>query len=144
MQSSKNIKFAILILLVRNFLLCPISHASGNAVELQWNRKSKNPKKMLVEDRRDIVMTVNDEVLILRIEIVNGKKLLRVSFNANEGNEGKLKITTSAGKEVLSAGFELIKFPYYATVDITGLPAGSYTAFLSTQLAVHSNQLVIE
>lgn len=143
-KHSKGIKLAAALFLLLSFLVIPMSIALGNSAEYALNNHLTNNTVFISTDHSATVVADNDAALVLRVEIISGKKLLRVSFNANEGSEGKLKLIDNRGKEVLLANFELIKFPYYATVDITNLPTGTYTANLITQLAVHSSELNID
>ena len=69
---------------------------------------------------------------------------MRVSFNGNEGNEGTLKIYNSQNALVLESNFELIKSPFYASVDVTNLQAGDYSLVLSTAVDNHTSQLIIQ
>lgn len=84
-----------------------------------------------------------DDDFVLILETIGSKRILKVSFNGNEGNEGELKIYNNSNEKVLESNFELIKTPFYASVDVTNLPVGSYIAKLSTNKAVHQNNLII-
>jgi hypothetical protein len=85
-----------------------------------------------------------DKDLVLNIFIENGHRLLRVSFNGSEGSEGDLKIFNPAHEVNAEFNFELIKYPNYATVDLTDLTPGNYLVELSTKIAVHTATLSIQ
>lgn len=87
---------------------------------------------------------LDDEPFVFYTEQVGNYKLLRVSFNGNEGNEGTLKIYNSQNVLVLESNFELIKSPFFASVDLTNLQAGDYSLVLSTAVDNHTSQLVIQ
>lgn len=74
----------------------------------------------------------------------NNNRILRISFNGNEGPEGVLTIYNANNTMVKEASFELIKSPFYASVDITNLPTGLYTAKLVTSKDVHSVPLTVK
>ncbi len=139
-KPSNGEKVARALILFFCFFMLPISQVIANSTENGLREKTKREDEMTIAG----IYNDNDTALMMRIEIISGKKLLRVSFNGKEGSDGKLKLADARGKEVLSANFELIKFPYYATVDITNLAAGSYTAKLITQEAVHTSELNID
>ncbi|MEN9323159.1 MAG: hypothetical protein RIT03_98 [Bacteroidota bacterium] len=77
------------------------------------------------------------ELLVLKVELVDSKKILRVSFNGNEGVDAEMNFYNTKNERVLTANFELIKSPYYASVDVTNLPTGTYTVHLNTQSGKH-------
>jgi hypothetical protein len=83
-----------------------------------------------------------DSSLVLALDQSNGNKILKVSFNGNEGNEGSIVIKLNSNI-VKSAQFELIKSPYSASVDISNLASGTYEVVLTTAQGVHSAQLII-
>jgi hypothetical protein len=87
---------------------------------------------------------LNEAPFVFYIEQVGNSKLLRVSFNGNEGNEGTLKIYNSQNALVLESNFELIKSPFFASVDVTNLQAGDYSLVLSTAVDNHTSQLIIQ
>ena len=72
-----------------------------------------------------------------------GARVLRVSFNGNEGTDGALQIKQNT-TVVKTAQFELIKQPYYATVDISNLAAGTYQVILTTATGTHSSSILID
>ena len=78
------------------------------------------------------------------LEILDGQKLLRVSFNANEGNDGTLKVYNAQNTLVTESNFELIKSPFYATVDLTALSSGTYTLKLTTAQGEYVSTLTIQ
>ncbi|MCX6310392.1 MAG: hypothetical protein NT084_02005 [Bacteroidetes bacterium] len=82
--------------------------------------------------------------MVLSVSTSNSKKLLFVSFNANEGSDGTMRIFNSAHKVAVESNFELIKSPFYATVDISGLRAGDYTVELTTSIGTHIMSLQIK
>jgi len=86
----------------------------------------------------------DDEPFVFYTEQVGNSKLLRVSFNGNEGNEGTLKIYDSNNILVIESNFELIKSPYFASVDVTNLSEGNYSLILTTATTSHTSQLVIQ
>lgn len=87
---------------------------------------------------------LGNDLLELKVDFVESKKLLRISFNGNEGTDGELKIYNIQNKLVSTSNFELIKSPYYATVDITSLESGSYSVVLITNKGSHNSTLQIK
>jgi hypothetical protein len=87
---------------------------------------------------------LKDELLVLNLDFVDSKKLLRVSFNGNEGTDGELKIYDEKNVLVTSSNFELIKSPFYATVDVTALSTGTYLVVLITNSGSHKSNLQIK
>ncbi len=86
-----------------------------------------------------------DSTLILNIEKVENKNILRVSFNSNkEGNEGNFKIFDEKGKLRIQSNFELIPSPYYASVDISSLSAGNYKVTLETEVRTINSTLTVK
>ncbi len=85
-----------------------------------------------------------DELLVLNLESVDSRKLLRISFNGNEGTDGELKIYDDKNTLVTTSNFELIKSPYYATVDVTSLPNGNYSVVLTTKSGNHNSSLQLK
>ena len=85
-----------------------------------------------------------DDLLVLNIESVDSRKLLRISFNGNEGTDGELKIYDDKNILVTTSNFELIKSPFYATVDVTTLPSGSYSVVLITKSGSHNSSLQLK
>jgi hypothetical protein len=85
-----------------------------------------------------------DNPLVLNLESVDSRKLLRVSFNGNEGIDGELKIYDDQNTLVSTSNFELIKSPFYATVDVTSLKSGSYSVILYTKSGSHNTTLQIK
>ena len=85
-----------------------------------------------------------DDLLVLNIESVDSRKLLRISFNGNEGTDGELKIYNDKNILVTTSNFELIKSPFYATVDVTSLPLGSYSVVLTTKSGNHNSSLQLK
>ncbi len=112
---------------------------SKSSVELGKVNLQKIPFQKLAGECQILI----ENNLILKIELVDGKRLLRVSFNGNEGSDGTLKIYDDSKKLVIESNFELIKYPYYATVDITNLAFGKYTASLITKQNIHTSVLTI-
>jgi hypothetical protein len=103
-----------------------------------------HPKRINFTKTTQTIQSKIDNGLVLKIEIVDSKRLLRVSFNGSEGPEGELKLYNSTNEMVIESNFELIKSPFYATVDISSLPAGTYTAKLTTGIAIHSSSLIVQ
>ena len=87
--------------------------------------------------------TPNDSLLVLAVEMQDGLRILRVSFNGNEGNDGTLQIKHNS-TTVKMAHFELIKQPYYASVDITSLNPGTYQVILTSATGTHLSTLIID
>ncbi len=86
-----------------------------------------------------------DSTLIMNVEKVENKNILRVSFNSNkEGNEGKFKIFDEKGNLLIQSNFELIPSPYYASVDISSLSAGNYKATLETEVRTINSTLTVK
>lgn len=89
-------------------------------------------------------LLLTDNLLVLNIESVDSRKLLRISFNGNEGTDGELKIYDANNTLVNTSNFELIKSPYYATVDVTSLPLGSYSVVLTTKSGNHNSSIQLK
>lgn len=109
---------------------------------LKVNNESKEVRNHLKVNY--LKNTINDEPFTFYTEQVGNSKLLRVSFNGDEGNEGTLKIYNSQNVVVNESNFELIKSPFFASVEITNLPSGNYTLLLTTALGNHTSLLVIQ
>jgi len=88
-------------------------------------------------------VSTNDTLLVLNIEMHYGARVLRVSFNGNEGTDGTLQIKQN-NAVVKAASFELIKQPFYASVDISNLAAGTYQVTLTTATGTHSSSILID
>jgi hypothetical protein len=86
---------------------------------------------------------IKDPLLVLKIEQVDSKKLLRVSFNGNEGVDAEIKIFDDKNSLISSFNLELIKSPYYATVDVTNLQPGKYSVILNTKMGLHNSTIQI-
>ncbi len=86
----------------------------------------------------------SDEPFTFYLENVGGQKLLRVSFNGNEGNDGTLTVFNAQNVQVIESNFELIKSPFYATVDVSNLQAGTYTIKLVTAEREHTSTITIQ
>ncbi|CAN1513150.1 hypothetical protein MCEGE10_00856 [Flavobacteriaceae bacterium] len=111
---------------------------AANAIQSKSN-VSKNHPIILKNDS-----FLKDELLVLNLDFVDSKKLLRVSFNGNEGTDGELKIYDEKNVLVTSSNFELIKSPFYATVDVTALSTGTYLVVLVTNSGSHKSNLQIK
>lgn len=85
-----------------------------------------------------------DPLLILKLVQVDSKKLLQISFNGNEGVDAEVKILDDRKNIAATFNLELIKTPYYATVDVTNLPPGKYSIELSTKIGLHTSTLLIK
>ena len=88
-------------------------------------------------------VSTNDTLLVLNIEMQYGARVLKVSFNGNEGTDGTLQIKLNS-TVVKAASFELIKQPFYASVDISNLAAGTYQVLLTTATGTHSSSILID
>jgi hypothetical protein len=88
-------------------------------------------------------IATNDTLLVLNIEMHYGARVLRVSFNGNEGTDGALQIKQN-NAVVKAANFELIKQPFYASVDISSLALGTYQVVLTTATGTHSSSILID
>lgn len=106
-----------------------------------WGCFMGSSKNIKSHSNRSIFQESN---LVLNVEVQNSKKILRVSFNGNEGNDGELKIFNNSNQLVAQSNFELIKSPFYASVDISSLAAGNYVVKLTTNVAVHQSSLVLQ
>lgn len=106
-----------------------------------WGCFLNNSKNITFHSNRSSHQESN---LVLNVEVQNSKKVLRVSFNGSEGNEGELKIFNNSNELVAQSNFELIKSPFYASVDISSLAAGNYVVKLTTNVAVHQSSLVLQ
>lgn len=98
---------------------------------------------MLNQNSAQLVMP-QDSDIVLNLEHMFNKKLLQVSLNVDQEGDGRLKIFNLDGKSLISANIELIKYPYYATVDVTSLNSGTYVAIVMTTKGIHSTTLIIE
>ena len=87
---------------------------------------------------------LNTDDLVLLVVTDGNKRILRVSFNGNEGTDGTFKIYNASHKLVIESNFELIKSPYYASVDISALQPGKYIMELTTTTALHSTILSVK
>lgn len=85
----------------------------------------------------------NDTLLVLNIEMQYGARVLLVSFNGNEGTDGTLQIKQNT-TVVKTASFELIKQPFYASVDISNLAVGTYQVILTTATGTHTSSILID
>ena len=103
---------------------------------------SKNNLSKLNEERCNYFLV--DSNLILLIDYDNQDRLLKISFNGNEGNDGTMKILDNNNNVLIESNFELIKSPYYATVNISVLSVGSYQVILETNSQVHTATLVVQ
>lgn len=106
-----------------------------------WGCFLDMPKNIKTHKNSSLIL---DNSLVLDVHVQDSKKILRVSFNANEGSEGELKIYDSSNQMVSESNFELIKSPFYASVDITNLTAGNYVVKLTTNVGVHQSSLVLQ
>ncbi len=88
-------------------------------------------------------VSTNDTLLVLNIEMQYGARVLKVSFNGNEGTDGTLQIKLNS-TVVKAASFELIKQPFYASVDISNLAAGTYQVILTTATGTHNSSILID
>ncbi len=122
----------IVLFVVKSLVPNSASMLSGN---------SGNP--MLNQSGAQIVLP-KDSDIVLNLEHMFNKKLLQVSLNVQEEGDGRLKIFNLDGKALISANIELIKYPYYATVDVTSLTSGTYVAIVMTTKGIHSTNLIIE
>lgn len=86
--------------------------------------------------------TINN--LVLKIVTEHSRQLLRISLVSYEPGEGVLNIFDNAGKQVIEASFELIRTPYYATVDISTLSAGKYVVKLHTDKNIYTSEILID
>lgn len=84
------------------------------------------------------------DVVVFEIVKENNSNLLRISFNKEEGQEATFVIYNAQNRVLLESNFELIKYPNYATVDISNLAKGSYQTMLTTQKGRYSKTLVIQ
>ena len=103
---------------------------------------SKNNLSKLKEERCNYFLV--DSNLILLIDYDNQDRLLKISFNGSEGNDGTMKILDINNNVLIESNFELIKSPYYATVNISFLSVGSYQVLLETNSQVHTATLVVQ
>jgi hypothetical protein len=88
-------------------------------------------------------ISTNDTLLVLNIEMQYGARVLLVSFNGNEGTDGTLQIKQNT-TVVKTASFELIKQPFYASVDISNLAVGTYQVILTTTTGTHTSSILID
>lgn len=88
-------------------------------------------------------LTPTDDHFVFYVENVESQKLLRVSFNGNEGTDGTLFIYDANNNVVSESNFELIKSPFYATVDLTSIAAGNYSLKLVTATGTHTGTLTL-
>jgi protein-S-isoprenylcysteine O-methyltransferase Ste14 len=100
-------------------------------------------ERFVKDESSESFATTNDTLLVLNIETHYGARVLCVSFNGNEGTEGTLQIKQN-DVVLKTAHFELIKHPYYASVDISNLGTGSYDVTLTTSAGIHSSTIIIQ
>jgi hypothetical protein len=134
---------AIRIGIITAFLIVNVSGIFARVSSIVAN------SDIIVEECTDAVFhstlsTNDDNELVMVVVNENYKKIIRISFNGNEGSNGTLRIYNASRDLVKKANFELIKSPFYASVDVTNLVAGTYTAELTTEKAVHSYSLIIK
>jgi hypothetical protein len=109
-----------------------------------FNTSTASQNEALVkEERVQSIKVNNDSLLVLNIETHYGAKVLCVSFNGNEGVDGTLQIKQGA-TVFKTAHFELIKQPYYASVDISNLAIGTYEVTLTTASRIHTSAIIIQ
>ena len=125
-QTMKNVLTLLLILSVSNIWASKLS----NCPPLHFISAIKEP--------------FADKDMVLNMVIENGHRLLRVSLNSYEGTEGELRIYNAANEQKGEFYFELIKYPHYATVDITDLVPGNYTVKLTTKIAAHTAVITVQ
>jgi hypothetical protein len=106
--------------------------------------RTYNSKQSNLAVVKNLPFFIGYNSLVLKIEIVDSKRLLRVSFNGSEGTDGELKLYNTSNEMVVESNLELIKSPFYATVDISSLPAGTYTAKLTTVNNVHTSSIIVQ
>jgi hypothetical protein len=111
--------------------------------------KSKNASLTTLTRKFVLHISNNDSIngdkdLILIIVAEGSKKILRISFNGNEGTDGTLKIYNPASLLLKESNFELIKYPYYASLDIGDLQTGTYKVTLTTRKSIHTSLLNIK
>lgn len=82
--------------------------------------------------------------LILEFLKIENSKIIRISFNGNEGMHGDLYLIDSNNKKVGEFNFELIKTPNYASIDVSDLSKGTYTAVLKTEKGSHNAIIQIQ
>jgi hypothetical protein len=103
-----------------------------------------------IEKSLNEIAPVTDETiaeqssLVLETQNIESRRLLRISFNGNEGTNGYFELYNYNNDLVKQSKFELIKFPFYASVDVTDLEAGTYAVRLTTSDQIHYTNLVIE
>jgi hypothetical protein len=85
-----------------------------------------------------------DNELVLSIITVASKRILHISFNGDEGMDGTLRIYSVSSKLMKEANFELIRYPYYASLDITEFISGTYRAELNTKKGIHTCVLIVK
>jgi len=106
-------------------------HSTGNRIKrefLNYNKASK-------DENKNFILTIVTE---------GSKKILHISFNNNEGTDGTLKLYNESHMLIKESNFELIKYPYYASVDISEFLPGEYIAELTTREGVHISILKVE
>ena len=106
------------------------------------NYKIVLPVKLILSDTS--LSLKHDNELVLSIVFVESKRILHVSFNGDGGSEGTLKIYSVSHLLIKKVNFELIKYPYYASVDITDILSGTYQVELTTKKGVHTCTLTVK
>lgn len=110
---------------------------------LSANTFAHQTKRAVQEALPQTLAATNDTLLVLNIEMQYGARVLLVSFNGNEGTDGTLQIKQNT-TVVKTASFELIKQPFYASVDISNLAVGTYQVILTTATGTHTSSILID
>jgi hypothetical protein len=115
---------------------------SKNQSESIINREITN--ESIISDTLSQSNQKDESDLILNSVIDGSEKILQVSFNGSEGTDGTLRIFNTTKSLVKEANFELIKFPFYASVDISSLASGTYKVELTTKKGIHTSSLIVK
>ena len=88
--------------------------------------------------------TAAGDMLVINTVKTDLEKVVHVSFQGDEGAIGKLQIVNSLQQIIYDIDIELIKLPYYTTINIVEFLPGTYSVLLTTEKKKHSSILNIE
>jgi hypothetical protein len=87
----------------------------------------------------------NDPSLLLKIADNHGQKVVQVSFDGVDAPTGQLEITNAAGRVMLLMEiFEIVKNPYYATINVSEFSSGDYIFTLKTKIRSYSSTITVQ
>lgn len=87
----------------------------------------------------------NDPELRLEYTMNYSTPVVRMSFDGNDGDKGFLQVLNKDGVVMRQVEeVELINSPYYFTLDVSELPAGTYTFSLKTASKTYTSAVTIK